>query len=79
MRDILVVARCPFATGARHELNSSIITSASLAINIFICHLSYPKKKEQVLIIRLNRPDKFNSFNRAMALELIDPPAESGR
>jgi 2-(1,2-epoxy-1,2-dihydrophenyl)acetyl-CoA isomerase len=30
------------------------------------------EKKEQVLIIRLNRPDKFNSFNRAMALELID-------
>jgi len=30
------------------------------------------EKKDQVLIIKLNRPDKFNSFNRAMALELIE-------
>jgi 2-(1,2-epoxy-1,2-dihydrophenyl)acetyl-CoA isomerase len=29
------------------------------------------EKKEKVLIIRLNRPEKFNSFNRAMALEMI--------
>lgn len=29
------------------------------------------EKKENVLIIRLNRPEKFNSFNRAMALEMI--------
>jgi 2-(1,2-epoxy-1,2-dihydrophenyl)acetyl-CoA isomerase len=29
------------------------------------------EKKENVFIIRLNRPEKFNSFNRAMALEMI--------
>lgn len=30
------------------------------------------EKKENLLIIQLNRPDKFNSFNREMALLLID-------
>src|SRR6188508_3243166 len=30
------------------------------------------EQKENVLIIRLNRPDKFNSFNREMALQLIN-------
>ncbi len=30
------------------------------------------EKKEQVGIIRLNRPDKYNSFNREMALALQD-------
>jgi 2-(1,2-epoxy-1,2-dihydrophenyl)acetyl-CoA isomerase len=30
------------------------------------------EKKDNVLIIKLNRPDKFNSFNREMALQLIE-------
>jgi 2-(1,2-epoxy-1,2-dihydrophenyl)acetyl-CoA isomerase len=29
------------------------------------------EQKDKVLIIKLNRPDKFNSFHRAMAMELI--------
>jgi 2-(1,2-epoxy-1,2-dihydrophenyl)acetyl-CoA isomerase len=37
------------------------------------------EKKDQVLIIKLNRPDKFNSFNRAMALELIEVLQQSAQ
>jgi 2-(1,2-epoxy-1,2-dihydrophenyl)acetyl-CoA isomerase len=33
----------------------------------------------KVLILKLNRPDKFNSFNREMALQLIDELNKAGK
>src|SRR5687768_4970840 len=37
------------------------------------------EKKGAVLCITLNRPDKFNSFNRAMALSLLDELSKAGQ
>ncbi|MCX8080867.1 MAG: enoyl-CoA hydratase-related protein [Bacteroidia bacterium] len=37
------------------------------------------EKKENVLVVRLNRPDKFNSFNRPMALAMIDALKSAGQ
>jgi 2-(1,2-epoxy-1,2-dihydrophenyl)acetyl-CoA isomerase len=35
--------------------------------------------KNNVLVLKLNRPDKFNSFNREMALQLIDELDKAGK
>lgn len=37
------------------------------------------KQKDHLLILKLNRPDKFNSFNREMALELIEALDEAAK